>query len=174
MLRLSLFILLVSIAPLAFAADDALTPKASETTPVVKKEVNWKVTAFSVIDEKALVVLTDSNAQRILPLKPNPDAQGNKLISASFNTESNNVSVVAIIDGTQQSITSKLKVPPSKPRSPSDEDRKKYESLSDKGKEKLREAFRAKFENPAFRNFSEEERRNAMRDIFEKIQAEDK
>ncbi len=174
MFRPSLGIILLLTAPLAIAADDALTQKGFGNNPVVKKEANWKVTAFSVIDEKALVVLTDSAAQRILPLKPLPDAQGNKLISTSFSTESNDVRVVAIIDGTQQSIATKIKDQASKPKGPSEEDRKKYESLSDSSKEKFREALRTKFADSAFRNASEEERRNAMRIIFESIQAEDK
>ncbi|MBB5040097.1 hypothetical protein [Prosthecobacter dejongeii] len=59
-------------------------------------------------------------------------------------------------------------------RGPSEEDRKRYESLSDKAREKLRETFRAKFSDPKFQNAPEEERRNIMRKTFEDIEKEDK
>lgn len=58
-------------------------------------------------------------------------------------------------------------------RGPSEEDRKKYESLSDKAKEKFRDAMREKFSDEKFRNAPEEERRNAIRAMFDKIQKED-
>jgi len=58
-------------------------------------------------------------------------------------------------------------------RGPSDEDRKKYESLSEKARDKFRNALRDKFGDDKFRNAPEEERRNAIRGIFEKIQKED-
>jgi hypothetical protein len=59
-------------------------------------------------------------------------------------------------------------------RGPSEEDRKKYESLSDKAKDKFRDAMREKFTDEKFRNAPEEDRRNAIRSIFEKIEKEDK
>lgn len=59
-------------------------------------------------------------------------------------------------------------------RGPSEEDRKRYESLSEKGREKLREAFRSKFSDEKFRNAPEEERRNIMRKEVERIEKEDK
>ena len=58
-------------------------------------------------------------------------------------------------------------------RGPSEEDRKKYESLSDKAKDKFRDAMREKFSDEKFRNAPEEERRNAIRTMFDKIQKED-
>lgn len=59
-------------------------------------------------------------------------------------------------------------------RGPSDEDRKKYESLSDKAKEKFRDMMRSKFSDEKFRNAPEEERRNLIRKEFERIEKEDK
>uniref|UniRef100_UPI00286DD2AF hypothetical protein n=1 Tax=Gemmatimonas sp. TaxID=1962908 RepID=UPI00286DD2AF len=59
-------------------------------------------------------------------------------------------------------------------RGPSEEDRKKYESLSEKSRDKFREALREKFSDEKFRNAPEEDRRNAVRTIFEKIEKEDK
>lgn len=59
-------------------------------------------------------------------------------------------------------------------RGPSEEDRRRYESLSDKAKEKVREVFRSKFSDEKFRNAPEEERRNIIRKEVERIEKEDK
>ncbi len=59
-------------------------------------------------------------------------------------------------------------------RGPSEEDRKRYESLSEAGREKLRNVFREKFSDEKFRNAPEEERRNIMRAAVEKIEKDDK
>jgi len=59
-------------------------------------------------------------------------------------------------------------------RGSSEEDRKKYESLSDKAKEKFRDLMRSKFSDEKFRNAPEEERRNVIRKEFERIEKEDK
>ena len=59
-------------------------------------------------------------------------------------------------------------------RGPSEEDRKKYESLSEKSREKFRDALREKFSDEKFRNAPEEDRRNAIRSMFDKIEKEDK
>lgn len=59
-------------------------------------------------------------------------------------------------------------------RGPSEEDRKRFETLSEKGREKLRDTMRAKFSDEKFRNAPEEERRNIMRKEFERIEKEDK
>jgi hypothetical protein len=59
-------------------------------------------------------------------------------------------------------------------RGPSDEDRKKYEALSEGAKEKFRSGMREMFSNEKFRNASEEDRRNAIRSMFDKIEKEDK
>lgn len=59
-------------------------------------------------------------------------------------------------------------------RGPSEEDRKRYESLSEKGRDKFRDMMRSKFSDEKFRNAPEEERRNIIRREFEKIEKEDK
>ena len=59
-------------------------------------------------------------------------------------------------------------------RGPSEEDRKRYESLSEKAREKLRDAMRSKFSDEKFRNAPDEEKRNIMRKTFEDIEKEDK
>lgn len=59
-------------------------------------------------------------------------------------------------------------------RGPSEEDRKRYESLSEKSREKFREMMRSKFSDEKFRNAPEEERRNIIRREFERIEKEEK
>ncbi|HCN27314.1 MAG TPA: hypothetical protein DIT64_00690 [Verrucomicrobiales bacterium] len=58
-------------------------------------------------------------------------------------------------------------------RGPSEEDRRRYEALSEKGKEKLRDMMRSKFSDEKFRNAPEEERRNIIRREVERIEKED-
>lgn len=60
------------------------------------------------------------------------------------------------------------------PRGPSDEDRKRYEALSEKARDKFRNMMRSKFSDEKFRNAPEEERRNVIRKEFERIEKEDK
>jgi hypothetical protein len=58
-------------------------------------------------------------------------------------------------------------------RGPSEEDRKRYESLSDEAKEKFREFMKERFSDAAFRNSPVEERRAEIRRLFDKAAAED-
>lgn len=59
-------------------------------------------------------------------------------------------------------------------RGPSEEDRKRYESLSDGAREKFRNILREKMMDERFRNAPEEERRNVIRNAFDKIEKDDK
>ncbi len=59
-------------------------------------------------------------------------------------------------------------------RGPSEEDRRRYESLSEKAREKFRDMMRSKFSDEKFRNAPEEERRNIIRREFDRIEKEDK
>lgn len=59
-------------------------------------------------------------------------------------------------------------------RGPSEEDRKRFNSLSEKAQGKLRDAMRAKFNDEKFRNAPEAERQTIMRKEFERIEKEDK
>lgn len=59
-------------------------------------------------------------------------------------------------------------------RGPSEEDRRRYESLSEKAREKFRDMMRSKFNDEKFRNAPEEERRSVIRKEFERIEKEDK
>lgn len=59
-------------------------------------------------------------------------------------------------------------------RGPSEEDRKRFEAMSEPAKEKVKNLFREKFSDEKFRNAPEEERRNIIRREIEKIEKEDK
>jgi hypothetical protein len=59
-------------------------------------------------------------------------------------------------------------------KGPTEEDRKRYEALSDKARDKFRDMMRSKFSDEKFRNAPEEERRNVIRKEFERIEKEDK
>ncbi|MCB1209497.1 MAG: hypothetical protein KDK97_09230 [Verrucomicrobiales bacterium] len=58
-------------------------------------------------------------------------------------------------------------------RGPSEEDRKRYESLSDSAREKFRNVLRERFSDPKFRDAPEEDRRAFLKSTFEKIEKED-
>ena len=59
-------------------------------------------------------------------------------------------------------------------RGPSEEDRKRYEALSDAGKEKMRNMMREKFSDEKFRNAPEEVRRSIIRKEFDEIEKNDR
>jgi hypothetical protein len=59
-------------------------------------------------------------------------------------------------------------------RGPSEEDRKRFMSLSDKAREKFGKFMGSKMSDEKFRNAPEEERRNVIRKEFERIEKEDK
>ena len=59
-------------------------------------------------------------------------------------------------------------------RSPSEDDRRRYEALSDKAREKFRDMMRSKFNDDKFRSAPDEERRNIIRKEFERIEKEDR
>ncbi len=59
-------------------------------------------------------------------------------------------------------------------RGPSEEDRKRYESLSENAREKFRNVMREKFTDEKFRNAPEEERRAVIKREFDRIEKEDK
>lgn len=59
-------------------------------------------------------------------------------------------------------------------RGPSEEERKRYESLSEAAREKFRNMMREKFSDEKFRAAPEEQRREMVRREFERIEKEDK
>jgi hypothetical protein len=160
------------------------------------------LTGVAYVDGKPVVTLLDKATKQSLVVTDEPNAKGWTLLEASPSSDINRSHAKISIGGEPVSIRydasaltkdalKKDKSPSGSPgpggppppgggdrysrgsRGPSEEDRKKYESLSDKAKEKLRDAFKEKFSDEKFRNASEEDRRAAMKSVFEKIQKDD-
>lgn len=138
-----------------------------------------------IMDKSAVALLTDRSGKKIIRLAFQPDEQGSKLVSASIDAETAAVKLVVFIDGKTHTFTRTLASMPSPPAAamqavkskgsgPTDEDRQRYEGISDAAKEKFRDQIRKMFSDEKFRNAPEEERRNAVRELFEKIEKEDK
>ncbi len=154
------------------------------------------------MDRTATVLLTDRTGKNVIRLGFEPDQNGSRLISASIQADGKTMKIVAMLDGKEHSFSrpiASMPVPDKdlmlaglrqavssaekeatsqssdvKPRrGPSEEDRKKYESLSDAAKEKFRNGMREMFNDEKFRNAPEEERRSAIRTLFDKIEKED-
>lgn len=154
------------------------------------------------MDRTATVLLTDRTGKNVIRLGFEPDENGSRLISASIQADGKTMNIVAMLDGKKHSFSrpiASMPVPDKdlmlaslrqavttaekeatsqaadvKPRrGPSEEERKKYESLSDAAKEKFRNGMREMFNDEKFRNAPEDERRSAIRTLFDKIEKED-
>lgn len=179
MLRLLLSFLILVTVQAARAVDDTKPASSIDgTSKAEKKPLNWKIYAAFTTADATQIALTDPASERKLRLGFEPDSNGNRLISYSVTAETGELVAEVMIDGVRQKLAQKIKEMPRVPAGsgpgPSEEDRKKYESLSEKARAKFRDALREKFEDPAFRQAPEEERRNAIHSIFEKIEKEDK
>lgn len=154
------------------------------------------------VDRNATVLLTDRTGKNIIRLGFEPDQNGSRLISASIQSDGKTMQVVAMLDGKKHSFSRSIASMPvpdkdlmlaslrqavtaaekdatsraadTKPRQgPSEQDRKKYESFSEEAKEKFRNGMREMFNDEKFRNAPEDERRSAIRTLFDKIEKED-
>lgn len=142
----------------------------------VKTAPEWQIRRFSVGKEGAQVTLEKEGGDHLSVLK-STGKEGNRLVSATFTAESGELKVEAEIGGVHHTLVRKAaeldKPATDSSRGPTEEDRKKYESLSEKGRAKFREALRAKFSDESFRNLPEEERRATIRTLFEKVAKEE-
>lgn len=158
------------------------------------------LTGLAYIDGKpvATILNTETNQSYSVSAEPNP--MGWKLIEATTTTDINRAQAKIAIGGeivviryNKDEMTSdklkkhRTKVPNGPPpadgggdrfrrpegRGPSEEDRKKYESLSEAGKEKLRNFFRENMDRLRSAG-TDEERKQFVRSAFEKIEKEDK
>jgi hypothetical protein len=161
------------------------------------------LTGIAYIDGKPVATLLDKETKKHYVVSEQPNPQGWTLQEASQTTNVKKAQAKIAIGGEVVSIrydeeamtpeamkkmnerSSRSDRGPPPPgggddryrrsdRGPSDEDRKRYESLSDKAREKFRDTLREKFNDPKFRNAPEEERRNAVKAEFDKIEKEDK
>jgi hypothetical protein len=152
------------------------TQKAPEGSKTPETPAKLKILSLTVSGGVANVTVTDEKSRRVLPLPFVKDEKGNQLISATLEAESGQLKVIALIEGVRHELKQEVKqrpIAPARSRGPSDEDRRSYEALSDKAKEKFRQRMREMFSNESFRNSSEEERRDAIRKMFDQIQQQD-
>lgn len=172
----------------------------SPFTRLVSVSDQLVLTGVAYVDGKPVVTLFDKEKKESLVVTEEPNMKGWTLVEASQSSDIKRASAKINIGGEPVSIRydasaltpeamrkDKDKDRGDRPpppgggdkynrggRGPSEEDRKKYESLSDKAKEKFRDGMRQMFSDEKFRNASEEDRRNAIRSMFDKIQKEDK
>jgi hypothetical protein len=158
------------------------------------------LTGMAYVDGKPVVTIFDKTAKQSIVVSDEPNLKGWKLVGARPSDKIDYAQAQISIGGETFSIRhtslskddmrpdKREKGPPGGPppppgggerfsrsnRGPSEEDRKKYESLSDKAKEKFRDELRQKFSDEKFRNASEDDRRTAIRSVFERIEKEDK
>jgi len=170
----------------------------SPFTRIVSISDSLVLTGMAYVNGKPVVTIFDKNEKQSLVVSEEPNLKGWKLIEALPTTNIDRAQAKIAIGGEtfsiRHSVLDKNDLTKGKSdkgdkgprndsssgdrfnrgsRGPSEEDRKKYESLSDKAKEKFRDAMREKFSDEKFRNAPEEERRNAIKSMFEKIQKED-
>lgn len=175
----------------------------SPFTRIVSVSDSLVLTGMAYVDGRPVVTIFDKDSKQSIVVSDEPNLKGWKLVSAQPAEKIDRAQAKIAIGGETFSIRhaalSKEDMqkkdnrearregggPPGPPpsggddrfrrsRGPSEEDRKKYESLSEGAREKFRSALRDKFSDEKFRNASEEDRRNAIRSIFDKIEKEDK
>lgn len=159
------------------------------------------LTGMAYVNGKPVVTIFDKDAKQSIVVSDEPNLKGWKLVGAKPSEKIDYAQAQIAIGGETFSIRhSSLSKDDMKPekrekggpggpggppppgggerfrgsgRGPSEEDRKKYEALSEKAKEKFRDVLREKMSDPKFRGASDEERRNAIRSEFDKIQKKD-
>lgn len=153
------------------------------------------LTGMAYVDGKPVVTIFDKDTKQSIVVTEEPNLKGWKLVGARLSEKIDFAQAQIAIGGETFNIrhatlnqndmkrdsksehrddsSSKGDRYSRGHRGPSEEDRKKYESLSEKARDKFRNALRDKFSDDKFRNAPEEERRNAIRSIFEKIQKDD-
>lgn len=169
----------------------------SPFTRIVSISDSLVLTGMAYVNGKPVVTIFDKNEKQSLVVSEEPNLKGWKLMEALPSSNIDRAQAKIAIGGEtfsiRHSVLDKNDLTKGKSdkedkgprgdsggdrfsrgsRGPSEEDRKKFDSLSEKAKEKFRNVLREKFSDEKFRNAPEEERRNALRSIFEKIQKED-
>lgn len=172
----------------------------SPFTRIVSVSDSLVLTGMAYVDGKPVVTIFDKDSKQSIVVSEEPNLKGWKLVGAQPSDKIDRAQAKISVGGETFSIRhttltkddmrkerdrgERREGGPPPPggddrfrrsnRGPSEEDRKKYESLSDGAKEKFRNALREKFSDEKFRSASEEDRRTAIRSIFEKIEKDDK
>ncbi|MDZ4406287.1 hypothetical protein [Prosthecobacter sp.] len=173
----------------------------SPFTRIVSISDSLVLTGMAYVDGKPVVTIFDKTAKQSIVVSDEPNLKGWKLVGAKPSEKIDYAQAQIAIGGETFSIrhssltkddmrkdkSERREGGPGGPpppgggdrfsrgsRGPSEEDRKRYESLSESGKEKLRNVFREKFSDEKFRNAPEEERRNIIKSAVEKIEKDEK
>ncbi|MDP1591952.1 MAG: hypothetical protein Q8M07_29600, partial [Prosthecobacter sp.] len=157
----------------------------SPFTRIVSISDSLVLTGMAYVDGKPVVTIFDKTAKQSIVVSDEPNLKGWKLVGARPSEKIDYAQAQIAIGGETFSIRhsslskddmrpdKREKGPPGGPppppgggdrfsrsnRGPSEEDRKKYESLSEKARDKFRDELRQKFCDEKFRNASEEDRR---------------
>lgn len=159
------------------------------------------LTGLAYIDGKPVATIMNTDTHQSFSVSHEPNALGWKLTEATATTDINRASAKIAIGGEVVTIRynkdlmtpdalkknrpkSPSNGPPpadgggdrfrrSESRGPSEEDRRRYENMSDGAKEKLRNFFRENMDKLRTAG-TEEERRALVRSAFDKIEKEDK
>lgn len=181
--------------------DAALLSQVVDNSPftrLVSISDSLVLTGVAYLDGKPVVTLLDKATKESLVVTDQPNMRGWTLVEASPSSDITRSQAKISMGGEPVSIRYDASAltkdalkkdksggsggppPPGSgdrfsrgSRGPSEEDRKKYESLSEKAKEKFREGMREAFSSEKFRSASEEDRRNAIRSLFDRVQKED-
>lgn len=169
----------------------------SPFTRIVSISDSLVLTGMAYVNGKPVVTIFDKNEKQSLVVTEEPNLKGWKLMEAMPSANIDRAQAKIAIGGETFSIRhstlDKNDLTKGKSdkgdrgsrgdsggdrlsrsnRGPSEEDRKKYESLSETARNKFRDAMRQKFSDEKFRSAPEEERRNSIRAMFDKIQKED-
>jgi hypothetical protein len=172
----------------------------SPFTRIVSISDSLVLTGMAYVDGKPVVTIFDKNAKQSIVVSDEPNLKGWKLVGAKPSEKIDFAQAQISIGGETFSIrhttlskddmrrdkNERRDGPPGGgppgggdrfsrgSKGPSEEDRKRYESLSEKARDKFRDVLREKFSDEKFRNAPEEERRNMIKSAFEKIEKEDK
>ena len=172
--------------------------QSSPFTRMVNASDNLVLTGIAYIDGKPVVTIFDKEAKKSFIVSQEPNFQGWTLSEAMPAPDITRSQAKITIGGEVVSIRYDASVMvPEKLKGerksggeerrsegdgrlrgpgggPSEEDRKRYESLSDSAKEKFRNLMRSKFSDEKFRNAPEDVRRSIIRREFDEIEKSDR
>lgn len=171
----------------------------SPFTRIVSISDSLVLTGMAYVDGKPVVTIFDKSQKQSMVVSDDPNLKGWKLIDAQHAEKIDRAQAKISIGGETFSIRhDAAALTPdamrkdksdrgdrggssssgdryrSSSRGPSEEDRKRYEAMSEGAKEKVKNLFREKMSDEKFRNAPEEERRNIIKSAIEKIERDDK
>lgn len=175
----------------------------SPFTRAVSLSDSLVLTGLAYIKTKPVATILDKETHRSYVVSEEPNPQGWKLAEATATTDLNRAMAKIFIGGetvvirydkdaftpeairrrrgssstsssSSSSSSDSDRFKKSEMRGPSEDDKKRFEALSENAKSKFRDLIRERMMDDRFRGAPEEERRNAIRSAFERIEREDK